>query len=82
MKRAESRSDYPDQGNSIGRFVRERRKAAKLTQGQLAELANVGKRVVWDLEQGKPTLRMDVVNAVLHVFGKMLGVTDSPRTEL
>jgi y4mF family transcriptional regulator len=65
----------------LGRFVRERRKAAGLTQRQLSELAGVGPRAVWDLERGKPTLRMDVVNAVLRVFGKTLGVVDAPRPE-
>ncbi len=69
----------PDRDISIARFVRDHRKAAKLTQRQLAELAGVGNRVVWDLERGKSTLRMDVVNAVLHVFGKRLSVADSPR---
>jgi len=37
--------------------------------------------VIWELEAGKPTLRMDVVNAVLRVFGKILGVTDAKRDE-
>jgi len=52
-----------------------------LSQRELAELAGVGPRVVVELEQGKPTLRMDVVNAVLRVFGKSLGVVDTVRTE-
>jgi len=62
-------------------FVRERRKANGLSQRELAELAGVGPRAVWDLERGKPTLRMDVVNAVLKVFGKTLGVVEAPRGE-
>jgi hypothetical protein len=45
----------------------------------LAELAGIGPRAVWDLERGKATLRTDVVNAVLRVFGKTLGVVDAPR---
>lgn len=60
-------------------FVRERRKAAGFTQRELAELAGVGPRAIWDLERGKPTLRMDVVTAVLRVFGKTVGVVDAPR---
>lgn len=62
-------------------FVRERRKANRLSQRELAELAGVGPRAIWDLERGKPTLRMDVVNAVLKLFGKTLGVVDAPRIE-
>lgn len=63
-------------------YVRERRRAERLTQRTLAELAGVAPRVVWELEHGKRTMRMDVVNAVLAVFGKMLGVVDAPRPEL
>lgn len=65
----------------IGAFVRERRKAHHLTQRELAELANVGVRLVCELENGKPTLRMDAVNRVLAVFGKTLGLADAPRAE-
>jgi hypothetical protein len=36
---------------------------------------------VSELERGKPTLRMDAVNKVLHVFGKMLGCVEAPRDE-
>jgi y4mF family transcriptional regulator len=56
--------------------VLRRRKAAGLTQRQLAELAGVGERLVVELESGKPTLRMDAVNKVLGVFGKQLGIVE------
>jgi y4mF family transcriptional regulator len=69
----------PDRENGLGRFVRQRRKAAGLTQRELSELAAVGPRAVWDLERGKTTLRMDVANRVLAVFGKSLGVVEAPR---
>jgi len=65
---------------TIGGFVRARRRTESLSQRGLAELAGVGPRVVWELEKGKPTLRMDVVNAVLRVFGKSLGIVDAART--
>lgn len=52
-----------------------------MTQKALGELAGVGRRFIVDLEKGKPTLRMDAVNAVLAVFGKTLGVVDLPRPE-
>lgn len=63
----------------IGRFVRERRKANRMTQRNVADLAGTGTRVVSEIERGKPTLRLDAVNAVLSVFGKMAGVVDAPR---
>lgn len=62
--------------------MRQRRRAERLTQRTLADLAGVAPRVVWELEHGKPTMRMDVVDRVLNVFGKMLGVVDRPRPEL
>ena len=63
----------PDRDDGVSAFVRSRRKAARLTQHELGDLAGVGKRFVVELEQGKPTLRMDKVNQVLGVFGKRLG---------
>jgi y4mF family transcriptional regulator len=65
----------------IGDFVRTRRVANRLTQRELGELAGVGMRFVSELERGKPTLRMDVVNRVLAVFGVMLGPIPVPRNE-
>jgi|CXWL01.1.fsa_nt_gi y4mF family transcriptional regulator len=69
----------PVRDKALARFVRDRRKAAGLTQRQLSELAGVGHRAIWDLERGKPTLRMDVANAVLRVFGKTLGVVEGSK---
>lgn len=47
-----------------------------MTQIDLARKAGVGLRFVRELEQGKPTLRMDKVNQVLRLFGKRLGPVD------
>jgi y4mF family transcriptional regulator len=73
--------EHPDRDVSIAQFVRSHRRAERLSQRGLAELAGVGPRVVWELEGGKRTLRMDVVNAILRVFGKSLGVVDAVRDE-
>ena len=67
--------------NALALLVRDRRKAAGLTQRALSELAGTGPRAIWDLERGKATLRMDVVNRVLAVFGKSLGAVDATRAE-
>jgi y4mF family transcriptional regulator len=72
-------SNDPDRDNPVASFVRERRRANRLTQRQLAELAGVGLRFVSELERGKPTARLGTVDAVLRVFGKRLGVVDLPR---
>lgn len=66
---------------SVGHFVRTRRQANNLTQKQLGQLAGVGTRFISDLERDKTTLRMDVVNRVLHVFGRELSHVEAPRDE-
>lgn len=45
------------------------RKEYGLTQEDLALKSGVGLNFVRQLEQGKPTLRMDKVNQVLAMFG-------------
>ncbi len=65
----------------IGQFVRARRRASKLTQRELGELAGVGPRFISELERGKRSVRLDAVMRVLAVFGKTLGVADAPRRD-
>lgn len=65
--------------NALSDFVKERRRAARLTQTELAAKAGVGLRFIRDLEQGKTSLRSDTVNKVLFLFGKRLGPTDLDR---
>ena len=50
-------------------FIKERRRAMRLTQKELANRAGVGLRFIRDLEQGKTSLRLDKVNQVLALFG-------------
>jgi len=70
-----------DLKSDIGAFVRARRKASRLTQRELGELAGVGMRFVSELERNKPSLRLNVVNKVLAAFGKTLGIVDSPKRD-
>ena len=72
-------SEIKSEAETIGSFVKGRRKANSMTQVELAELSGVGVRLVSELERGKPTIRMDVANQVLVVFGKELGVIDLRR---
>lgn len=58
---------------SISSFVKERRKMFNLTQVDLAEKSGVGLRFVRELEQGKPTLRIDKINQILAFFGHEVG---------
>ena len=61
--------DLPSQ---LGEAVREHRKAAGLTQVELARLAGVGKTVVFDIEHGKPTVRLATMLHVLDALNLRL----------
>ena len=63
---------------NLENFVKEKRKAVKLTQAELAEKAGVGLRFIREMEQGKETLRLDKVNQVLQLFGYEVGAV--PKT--
>ena len=54
------------------------RRAAGLTQPELAERSGVGLRFVRELEQGKATVRLDKVKQVLDLLGHELFVR--PKT--
>ena len=49
----------------LGADVRDHRKTAGLTQLELADLAGVGKSAVFDIEKGKPTVRLETLFRVL-----------------
>ena len=61
---------------TIPQFIKQKRKALKLTQEELAFKSGVGLRFMRELEQGKTTLRLDKVNQVLRLFGKEVGIID------
>ena len=54
--------------NRIADFIKTNRKAAGLTQEEFAIRSGLGLRFVRELEQGKPTVRMDKVNIALAMF--------------
>lgn len=56
--------------NRIGTYIKEERKKAGLTQEEFAMRSGLGLRFVRELEQGKPTVRLDKVNQALAMFGK------------
>lgn len=55
--------------NKIAEFIKASRKSAGLTQEEFAMRSGLGLRFVRELEQGKPTVRMDKVNQALAMFG-------------
>jgi HTH-type transcriptional regulator / antitoxin HipB len=52
----------------LGHIIHDHRKKGGLSQAQLAELAGVGKTVVFDIEHGKPTVRLDSVAKILYAL--------------
>ncbi len=59
----------------LGAEVRARRAALKLTQHDLAQLAGVSERFVRFVEQGKPSVQLDSLVAVLETLGLELKIT-------
>ena len=49
--------------------IKDMRRSAGLSQVELAQRTGVGLRFIRELEQGKPTVRLDKVNQVLSLFG-------------
>lgn len=54
---------------NMAKEIKEMRKAAGLRQIDVSKRAGVGLRFIRELEQGKPTLRLDKVKQVLDLFG-------------
>jgi len=44
------------------------RRAAKLSRIRLAEIAGVGKTVIYDIENGKESVRLDTLKKILKVL--------------
>lgn len=53
----------------IGRALRERRRELKMTQQEVADSIGVARRVVGELERGKPTVQLQIAMDVSNVLG-------------
>ena len=62
----------------LARALRERRLALHLTQQAVADLADVGRSTVLELESGRGGTSLGSATAVAEVLG--LGLTVTPRT--
>lgn len=65
----------------LAEFVKERRKAASLTQEEFADRAGVALTVIRKIEQGKGNLNLGKVNQVLRMFGHELAPVNSKALE-
>lgn len=55
--------------NELGTLIRSVRKGQKINQTLLAQAANVGLRLVVDIEHGKPTVQFDKLLQVMNRLG-------------
>jgi y4mF family transcriptional regulator len=77
---ANGRGDTHDRtGPALAAAVFERRKLLGLRQEDLADLADVSLRFVQLVEAGKPSVRLDKVEAVLSALGLRLTVVPDRR---
>lgn len=53
---------------TLASVIRKHRKAANLSQMHLAEMAGVGKTVVFDIEKGKETVKLDTLRKILKIL--------------
>jgi len=61
--------------HQLAAVIRKHRKAAGLSQLELAEMAGVGKTVVFDLEKGKETVQLDTLRKILSVLNIRVQLT-------
>lgn len=76
--RRSAETSPPAWAAQLGNDVRERRKALRLTQRELADLARCGPDFIYDLERGKPTVRLDKLMMLLETLGLQFEL--KPRT--
>lgn len=63
--------------SQLAAIVRRERRRQKVSQIRLSQLADVGVRFVRDLEDGKETVRLDKVLAVLETLGVAVELSGS-----
>jgi len=52
----------------LAHLIKMHRNAAKLSRVQLAEMAGVGKTVIYDIEMGKETVQLNTLRKILKVL--------------
>lgn len=68
-----------DKHNPIAEYVRTERKKLGFTQDDFALRTGLSLSFIRNLEQGKPTLRLDKVNQALHYFNAHVAPAPIPR---
>ena len=55
--------------SDFGKELRRRRQAAGLSQDAVADVVGVNRRVIGELERGKPTVQLDIALRVAEALG-------------
>jgi transcriptional regulator with XRE-family HTH domain len=56
------------QTQELAIVIKMHRKAARLSRAQLADMAGVGKTVIYDIEKGKETIQVDTLRKILKAL--------------
>ena len=59
----------------LANVIKMHRRTAKLSRKQLAEMAGVGKTVIYDIEKGKETIQLNTLRKVLSVLNIKIELT-------
>ena len=67
--------------DDLPEVIKFHRKQSELTQKELADLANVGKTVIYEVENGKQTIQLNTLKKILHVLN-IKTILESPLMHL
>jgi len=56
-------------------IIKMHRKAAGLSRAQLADMAGVGKTVIYDIEKGKESIQLDTLRKILRILNIKIVLT-------
>jgi transcriptional regulator with XRE-family HTH domain len=54
--------------NNLAEVIKKHRKAAQLSQIKLADMAGLGKTVIYDVEKGKESIQWDTLQKIFKVL--------------
>ena len=63
------------QSQTLAEIIKMHRKAARLSRTQLAEMAGVGKTVIYDIEKGKESIRLNTLQKIFRVLNIKIELT-------
>lgn len=66
----------------LAKIIQKHRKLAGVSQQQLAEMAGVGKTVVFDIEKGKETIQMNTLRKILYVLNIKVHLTSPMMNQI